>query len=234
MMNVYIALGATYLVVWFVVAVRFYSYARKNLDEYEWLHNSRHHKSTLFWCPMFWPVLLLKPSQIIKPHKLFIVRWSLATAHRETDHLRSSPPACGRYIKYKPDSCYEDCYGEFVMASADIEEALKHKLILHPNLITTDEGDVFDWVKSRDQSIEEPQLVPSAWGRFQYLADELVRKGKVTEVRCTECGALSTGQIKILNDSEKFGWNFDRLTCPQGHVLLLTETVHLQSSKDRA
>jgi len=60
-----------------------------------------------------------------------------------------------------------------------------------------------------------------------YVADDLIRAGK-DDIYCKKCEAvIGADQVALNDDSGKRGWNFDRITCPYGHNLLVVESVHL-------
>jgi len=103
-----------------------------------------------------------------------------------------------------------------------------HK-VLHesPHLAGTDEGELLNWVKNRDETLTDATDVPELWWRFEFIADELVRSGKA-KTRCQKCNeSLNTDQLQTDDDTGKAGWNFNRIICPQGHNLLVTEGMHL-------
>jgi hypothetical protein len=151
----------------------------------------------------------------------------LDDAERERDRLWENPPPCGSVIRYVQECVYEDVHGEFLFRTVDVEQALKDTLQENPHLANGDEGSMLIWVQARDESLTEPTDVPPTWSRFQYVADNLVRVGKV-ETYCRECeAAIGPGQITTNDDSGKRGWNFDRVACPQGHNLLVIDSVHL-------
>ena len=69
-------------------------------------------------------------------------------------------------------------------------------------------------------------IVPTIWSRFKYVADDLLRGGKA-DIYCLKCNSKVKPEIIASNDDRfQAGWNFDRIVCPQGHNLLVGETVH--------
>jgi hypothetical protein len=96
-----------------------------------------------------------------------------------------------------------------------------------PHLVNTDEGALLNWVQKRDGELSTTTDVPSMWWRFEFIADELIRSGKA-KVRCRECNSsLKPDQLQINDDAGKAGWNFNRIMCPNGHALLVTENMHM-------
>jgi hypothetical protein len=151
----------------------------------------------------------------------------LKDAQEEQDRLWENPPPCGPLIRYVQHCVYEDVHGEFLFKVADVEQQIKGILQENPHLANGDEGAILNWIKRRDESLTEPTGVPSAWARFEYVANDLVRAGKA-EIHCTKCGTvIGSDQLATNDDSGKRGWNFDRVACQHGHNLLVAESVHL-------
>ena len=141
--------------------------------------------------------------------------------------LRENPTPCGSVIRYVQDCVYEDVNGEFLFRASDVEQELKDTLRENSHLENGDEGAILNWIQGRDESLTEPTNVPSIWSRFQYAAEDLVRDGKA-EIHCRKCGSIiEPEQIATNDDSGKRGWNFDRVVCPNGHNLLVVDSVHL-------
>ena len=157
------------------------------------------------------------------------VRKLLKEAEKERERLWKHPPPCGSVIRYTQKYGYEERHGEFLFSAADVERELKNALRENPHLVNTDEGALLNWVQRRDDSVTEPTDVPLIWDRFKYVANDLVRAGKA-DIFCMECeSAIGADQITTNDDSGKPSWNFDRVICPQGHKLLVVETVHLMT-----
>jgi hypothetical protein len=148
-------------------------------------------------------------------------------AQEERRRLSENPPPCGSVIHYVPQRVYEETHGEFLFQAADVEHKVQESLQRNPHLANSDEGAILHWVQGRDESVNEPVDVPSIWARFQYVADSLIRAGKV-EIYCQKCkAAIESNQIATNDDSGQRGWNLDRVVCPQGHSLLVSESVHV-------
>jgi len=151
----------------------------------------------------------------------------LAKAQKARDRLWKNPPPCGSVIRYVQQSVYEDTHGEFLFSAADVEDALEGILQENPHLRHGDEGALLAWLGGRDESVTEPTDIPSTWSRFQYVASDLVRGGKAT-IRCKRCETeIGADQFVTNDDNMQRGYNFDRVVCPQGHNLLVVDSVHL-------
>ena len=146
--------------------------------------------------------------------------------------LRENPPPCGSVIRYRQGrGRYGETYGEFLFPAVEVEQALRKRLIGSPNLSKDDEGAILNWLLHRDDALTYPTDVPSAWPRFQYVANDMIRAGKA-KVRCLKCGAdLTSGQLTANDDRRESGWNFGQLACPNGHDLISVETAHVLEGK---
>ncbi len=221
-----------YLFTSLIVAIRLGAYIAFSLDQYDWQYNQYGIWVAIVLCTIFWPLLLIKPMVLINPRSIFTTDLDFASSSREYDRLRDNPPPCGTAIRYHPAHQHgEDVFGEFLFRAEDVEQVLRQTLKESPHLSNTDEGALLSWVKNHDETLTGATDVPELWSRFKYIADKLVRSGKA-KIRCRECNAsLKPDQLQTNDDTGKAGWNFNRLVCPQGHNLLVTENVHLLMRK---
>ncbi len=117
--------------------------------------------------------------------------------------------------------------GEFTFASADVEDAILRELREHPHLAKNQVGSVLKWLQQRDDSIHDPTAIPDRWWDFHGIADDLLRNGH-GEIRCLACNRPVPNEVITQNDlTGQPGWNFNQLRCPDGHVLLRVETMHI-------
>lgn len=222
-----------YLSISILVSLRLGYYMLTRLDEYDWRYDGFDHWFMFFFGLLFWPVLLRKPEQLITPDALFRVSFSHANTHRERDRLWNAPPPCASVIRfYEGVGMYEEAEGCFEFDAAEVEAALREALHEAPHLQNDDEGALLRWVARRDETTIEPTDVPTAWGRFQYIADSLIRSGKVKCVYCSACEReIGVDQLAYEDDRYRPGWNYNRIICPDGHPLLVVETIHLHMAR---
>lgn len=148
-------------------------------------------------------------------------------AQQKRQRLWENPPPCGPVIRYAEGYGYEESCGEFLFKWTDVEQALRTALRENPHLVNDDEGDILNWVQGCDEALAEPTDVPSIWSRFKYVADDLIRAGKV-EIYCRKCGTtIQPYQIAANDDRNQPSWNMNRVVGPHGHNLLVVEAVHL-------
>ncbi len=148
---------------------------------------------------------------------------------QQLDQLRKNPPPCGAIVRYCPqeEGC-EKVHGEFVFETHQVKTALEKCLTGFPHLTDDEEGAILNWVCQCDNSIVEPTDVPDAWGRFKYVADDLVRQGYAS-VRCLECGKdVPENEYVFSDDKFRGGNNYRRLLCAEGHRLLVVWMMHIQ------
>jgi hypothetical protein len=210
-----------------LVALRLFRHMLFKLDRYDWYYSKGDILGSFVFFVVLWPLIVIKPRNLIDPTKLFEGSYGLAARMRERDQLLENPPPCGSVIRYRQSyGGYEETYGEFFFPALQVEQALRGRIRETPHLNNDDEGAILNWVKHRNDEVTEPTDVPSAWSRFQYVANGLVRAGSA-KVRCLKCGIeLETGQLMINDDHGKPGWNYYRLTCPHGHNLLVVQKAH--------
>ncbi len=146
--------------------------------------------------------------------------------------LRKRPqmPTCGKYIRFRQGpgpGRGGQTFGEFIFASSDVEAMLQKHLSENPHLLRDQDGAIFSWVRARDDGIAAPSSIPDSWWRFQYVADELLRQ-RLGEVHCLRCNVpVLHDQFPSQEDQYRGDWVFSSFTCPNGHLLLDVETVHL-------
>ena len=171
---------------------------------------------------------MLDPSPCLKDE------YGQAERQREEIRLRASPPPCGDLIVYRPAPGYsEETFGEFIFLANDVHENLPLRLKNNPHLKNDHEGAIMNWLLQRDTSIDTPTPVPTAWQRFEFIADDLVRKGRA-EVRCLTCNeSVPADALTATNEGGSWGWLHNRLYCPAGHILLTVAMMHVMRPRNR-
>ncbi len=217
------------------VALRLIWHMVVRLDRYDWHYKKDHIWFSLFFYILLWPLLfarkpwlLIDPSEVFKK-KLLGVEMHTSERMRELDQLLKTPPPCGTTIRYCPqeEGC-ENVYGEFVFQTHQVKTALEKRLTEFPHLTDDEEGAILNWVCQCDNSIVDPTDVPDAWGRFKYVADDLVRQGYAS-VRCLECRQdVPESEYVFSDDKFRGGNNYRRLLCAEGHRLLVVWMMHIQ------
>ena len=141
--------------------------------------------------------------------------------------MQDALPVCGVRIRFRQaPGRGEKSFGEFIFNSADVEEVLIARLAEHPHLAYDQDGAILRWVQHRDASSNVPSNVPSAWWRFQYTANQLLKAGR-GEMHCLMCNAkVATNQPPDSQDQSRGNWVFSTFKCPDGHTLLDVETLH--------
>jgi hypothetical protein len=222
-----------YLIGAAVVAARLGWHMAFRLDAFDWHYAKSDIWTSLILYTLLWPLLLLDPALLFNPTSLFEGPYGFAAAQRRAAQLWINPPPCGSRVRYRRSpGFYEESYGEFIFRAADIEATLQARLRADPHLSGEHEGAILNWLRRRDDTILEPTDVPTAWWRFVFVADELVRQG-VAEVKCLRCNESVPNDLLILKDDEgQAGWNFNRVLCPRGHSLLVVEMMHLLTCHD--
>ena len=197
------------------IAFKFDQYDRKYRDV----------RFLIIFSIFFWPLFFLNLKLLLDPSDCF----SEDSVQVEEARLRNNPPPCGERILYhQTEEGFGEACGGFIFDRKDVEEHLREKLIENPNLHHSHEGAILNWVsQDSDSHLSEPTSVPKAWRRFEYVANELIKKS-VGEIRCLTCQTdYSPDQLTSDNDQGQPGWNFDRQLCPKGHLLLITRNMHI-------
>ncbi len=177
---------------------------------------------------LLWPLLLFRPRVLLDPGNLFQMNCSQEASRRKEARFWSNPPPCGKFILYRPHKIVlSGGEGEFIFRSADVEETLLDEFREHPHLAKDQLGSVLKWAQQRDESIGAPTAVPDRWWNLHAIADKMLRDG-LGEIRCLTCNQQVPNNLLRQNDmSGKPGWNFNQLRCPEGHILLSVETMHI-------
>ncbi len=201
-------------------------------DRFDWFYSKGEKRASFVVTILLWPLLLVKPSImlgiILDPSKLFEQDLGFAARMREEARLWNKPPPCAAVIQYQQGgSLYEETFGEFVFRAGDVQDALVSRIRENQGRPREHEAAILKWVRQRNDAIREPTPVPDAWWGFQEVADDLVRQG-LAEVRCFKCGAMVPNHKLLRKDDHGCpGSNYNRLTCPEGHWLLVVETIHI-------
>ena len=217
-----------------VVALRFGWHMIFRLDHLDW-----HYGKSDIWFGyttgvILWPFLIFRPRLLLDPSPCFKDEYGQAERQREEIRLRASPPPCGDLIVYRPAPGYsEETFGEFIFLANDVHENLALRLKNNPHLKNDHEGAIMNWLLQRDTSIDTPTPVPTAWQRFEFIADDLVRKGRA-EVRCLTCNeSVPADALSATDEGGSWGWLHNRLYCPAGHILLTVAMMHVMRPRNR-
>ncbi|QSA97498.1 hypothetical protein [Methylococcus sp. EFPC2] len=220
-----------YLIGAAAVGVRLGWHMAFRLDVFDWHYAKGDIWTSLIFKTLLWPLLLLRPACLLAPHPLFIEDsfcLKIAASQRELANLRTNPPECGAWVRYRQGQHgYEESHGELIFHAADLEAFLRAQICIDPRRDGEDEGAILNWLQRRDDKRLEPTNVPTAWPRFRFVADHYVRQGKA-EVKCLKCDEIVPhSQLVFRDDVGKAGWNLNRVVCPRGHSLLVVERIHL-------
>jgi hypothetical protein len=219
-----------YIAVVLLVGLRLFRHMLFKLDRYDWYYNKGDILGSFVFFVVLWPLIVIKPRNLINPTKLFEGSYGHAARMRERHQLLENPPPCGSVIRYRQSygryPNVEETYGEFFFPALQVEQELRGRIRESPHLNNDDEGAILKWIKRHDDSLTEPTDVPPVWSRFQYVANHLVRSGHA-KVNCLKCGAeLPLNKLTKNYDHGLPGWNYDRLVCPNGHNLLVVQKAH--------
>jgi len=145
-----------------LVALRLGWHMIFKLDRYDWYYNKGDIWISFALSVVLWPLMLIKPRNLIDQRKLFEDRFGIAARMRVRDELWENPPPCGSVIFYRQEhGHYEETYGEFLFSAAEVEQALRGRLKESPNLSKDDEGAILNWLLRRDESLTHSTDVPS-------------------------------------------------------------------------
>ena len=217
-----------YLMAMMLVALRFGWHMFYRLDHLDWHYGKVEVWAQYLTLVIVWPVLIFRWRLLINPAPCFQSPYGQAERQREETRLRTSPPPCGDLILYRPAPGYsEETVGEFIFLANDVLENLARRLKESPKLQNDHEGAIMNWVLQRDTSIDTPTPVPRAWQRFEFIANDLVRKGRA-EVRCLTCNeSVPAEALSATDEGGSWGWLHNRLYCPAGHMLLTVAMMHV-------
>jgi hypothetical protein len=213
-----------------LVALRMGWHIRYRLDKYD--RKFCDVRSTFWFNVILWPLLLLKPDNLINP-KFSEPTWSegRAEAERKLDRLEAKLPPCTAFILYRPGHDESGkCDSEFVFDAAEVVAIMGKRLAELPAEQHGRYPGILNWLRQRDASRPDPVDVPALWnGWFLNVAVGMMNR-KLGQVWCGKCGEL-VPQDEISIDSgpsgiQGSGWHFNVWCCPQGHKLLTKDAIH--------
>lgn len=200
------------------------------LDRFDWQYGKGVILRTFAIFTVLWPLIIIKPKNIIDPRNLFEGEFEIASRMRERNKLLKNPPPIGSVFRYKQDSPFAETYGEFLFHTMDVERILTKALKKNQKHSVSDKMIILNWIRTRDDKMEVPIDMPKIWSKFHFFAYNLVRDGCAT-IRCLKCGVgIERNDIVIKDAGAKLGWNSDLISCPQGHNLLVIRRRHVTGS----
>ena len=213
-----------------LVALRMGWHIRYQLDQYD--RRFCNVRSTFWFNVILWPLLLLKPDNLIHP-KFTESTWSegRAEAERELDRLEANLPQCTAFIRYAPEHDeWGQCDSEFVFDAAEVLALMEKRLAELPAEQHGRYPGMLDWLRRRNTVRLDSVDVPAPWnGWFLNVAVGMMNRG-LGQVRCGRCREIIP-QVQITLDSgptgmQGSGWHFNVWRCPQGHKLLTKDAIH--------
>lgn len=219
-----------------LIALRMAWHIRYRLDKYDRRFSN---VRSIFWLDVImWPLLLLKPGNLIHPKFPAANVWveGRADAERELDRLAQNLPPCGASIRYTPKHDEEgDCDSEFVFDAAAVEAIMAKRLAEFPAAQRGHFTAIMGWLHQRNPSCTEPTSVPAAWNaHFLNVAIGMMNRG-LGQVTCGQCHAvIPQDQISIdtwSTNMERPLWVYNGWRCPQKHKLLTKDTTHFYYGK---
>ncbi len=208
----------------------------RTLEGFDRKNKKRDIVLTIVIAPVLWPIalmfnpkLFIDPFSDIKQSSEFTR--SLDDWPKRKAYLESLPvPKCSRFVKYsqKKGMYGEKAYGTFTFLAEDLEHYLREYMGSPPRLDNSYKGDMLKWVSSRNDNNLVAVSVPEKWWDFQLIANQLVKSSNV-KIKCRLCNSVfETGDSSLKTVSPQTGgWNFDEYYCPDGHPLLIVETMHV-------
>lgn len=214
-----------------LIALRVGWHIRYRLDKYD--RKFCDVRSTFWLDVILWPLLLLKPDNLINP-KFSESRWNAGRAEveRMLDRLEANLPPCSTFIRYAPEHDESGkCDSEFVFDAAEVLAIMEKRLAELPAEQHGRYTAILEWLRRRDTSRLDPVDVPAPWnGRFLNVAIGMMNRG-LGQVRCGKCGeVIPQAEIFLTNPGvEKIktsGWSYNAWWCPQKHKLLTKDAIH--------
>lgn len=213
-----------------LLALRLAWHIRYRLDKHDRMFCDV--RSTFWFDVILWPLLLLKPDNLINP-KFPEKPWSKgrAKAERERDRLETNPPPCSSAIRYTPEHDeMGECSSEFVFDAAEVAAIMEARLAELPAEQHGRYPAILNWLRHRDTSRLDPSDVPTVWnGPFCNVAVGMLNR-KLGQVKCGDCGVIVPWD-EITLDSDHMnmktsGWSYTTWQCPQKHKLLTKDAIH--------
>ena len=208
-----------------LIALRLAWHMRFKLDRFDWQYGSVW--SSLWLSLLLWPVLLLKPRcfiDFLRNPELSsgVMDINPAARERELNRLRTCPPPCGSFVRYRQPNV-DEVAPSIVLPAEALEAALSGS---EPG---TEHADILRWVESRDPKCDSVVDVPVVWGEFSVVASGLLNEGKGRAV-CGHCGSSAAASDLKYEVFSVVGHSFDVWSCTCGQVVLRVDRGHVHSA----
>jgi hypothetical protein len=210
-----------------VVAARRAWHMYFDLDKFDWAYGDIWHN--FFTGVLLWPIRVLFITPLFEPSNE-LSGGSRSRDHREKERFRSDPPPCSLFIRYHQKE-HGSC-GEFILESETVESAYKKAQKTNSSFRVEAVGMLLGWLQQRNAASHEATELPRfldvslpPLASFQCITNDLAKSGH-GKVWCVKCAQVfSPDELTAKVDDGNCGWNYERLYCPQNHLLLASEST---------
>lgn len=210
----------------------------RTTDEFDWKYNKSDLWFEYFLCALFWPLLLRKPSLLLKGEMfkkskeegVLDLSGNIAERMRNLQQIIDTPPPCGKRVAYRYRHFYEQSSEvDIIFNSADIEQHFKGETL--PLHFTEECHAIINFIKGRRDDWEQVESIPSGIN-FEPMAFRLIGAG-YGEVECKKCGKVyPVTELTTDCPSVHEGWNTKTYSCSEGHKLFKYDYAHFQMRRD--
>lgn len=178
-----------------------------------------------------WPlVVLISPAALTEPGSADDEPMDGSAVEEKLARRAKARRRCSAVVRYRQPGLSQLEGGEFFIRAADLEQYVAARAAQAEPAGTSPDslyGRRLAWLRQRNDLQSAPVDVPETWEGIERWMEDLLHDGKA-KVRCARCATLlARDELLSDNDEGERGWNYDRLRCPKGHLLLAIKSIHL-------
>jgi hypothetical protein len=181
-----------------------------------------------------WPlVVIISPEALIVPGSADDESMDGFALEKKLVRRARAERRCSAVVRYRQPGISHIEGGEFFVRAAELEQYVAARAArseLSGTPADSFYGRRLTWLRNRNDLQNAPVDLPETWEGIEPWMQELLHDGKA-KVRCVRCATLLAREELVSdNDEGEPGWNYDRLRCPVGHLLLAVKSIHLNCS----
>lgn len=184
---------------------------------------------------LLWPILIFYSipknglNSLFEKHQSFDFKNAMNTREDSLFSIWNNLPICSKTLKTQgyDESKRAKLDSTLIFESSVIEEYLINLAPRNEFSVLNQDAILLKWIKNRDKNLSTVCKAPDELDRFNNTANNLLSKKKGS-VLCHSCAQKYSAKDLVINkDNLTAGWNFQRILCPNQHLISTVKFIHI-------